>query len=166
MVINLQTYNEVLSITVPNLLKLFVISFIVFCIIPRYIFPQNHIKDNFDRFIYNIVYMVAAVLLIVPILVFLKIFSIIMLAVSFIVLKAFLIYIFEKKNYFKILRESYPPIFIKILNKLDAFYNFFAMGNIKEYKNLIALNKIPYQKIFFYVLLIGYLITLFLMLIL
>jgi hypothetical protein len=102
--------------------------------------------------------MVAAVLLIVPLLVFLKIFSIIMLAVSFVALKAVLIYIFEKKNYFKLLRESYPPLFIKILNKLDAFYNFLAMGNIKEYKNLIALNKIPYKKIFGYTLLIGYLI--------
>jgi hypothetical protein len=97
LIVDFSGFKDVLQLTNINFYKLLVISYFVFCIIPRYIFPQNHIKDSWDRFILNTIYMLASVLAIVPFLVFIHIYSIVTLIMAFFFLKAALLYIFEKK---------------------------------------------------------------------
>ncbi len=156
MVIDISSYNEVLKITVSNFIKLVIISYFVFIILPKYIFPQKHIRDDIDRIVFNFIYMIGAILLIIPLLVFLKIFSYITLILSFFLLKVLLVYIFEKKNYFVVLKNSFPPLFIKILNKLDHFYNNFVFGKYGSYKKLFSPDKISYLKIFRGILLFSF----------
>ena len=154
MVANLHIYNEVLKVNLFNLSKLIIISYFVFCLLPRYIFPQKHIQNSLDRLVYNIVYMVAAVLLIVPLLVFLKVFSFITMVFAFFILKGILYYIFEKKNIITEFRKNYHPFIINILNKLDSFYLYFLNKRIKDFKSFVKVGKIRYKKILFYCLVV------------
>ncbi len=147
LIVDFSEFTNVFKITNFNFYKLLLISFFVFVILPKYIFPQDHIKDPLDKLMYNIIYMVATILAVLPFLVFFKIYSIVTLILAFILIKAALIYIFYKKNFFKMVREAYPPFFFKILRKLDDFYLYFSQKKYLKIKKIKNLN-INYFKFF------------------
>ena len=86
MIVDVSSYTPVLKITFPNFIKLFILSYIVFYKFPQYIFPQTNIQDTLDRIVFNILYMITSVLTIVPLLLFLRIFSYTTLIMSFLLL--------------------------------------------------------------------------------
>ncbi len=136
MIYDFATQSEVLKVTIPNLVKLFIMSYIFFILLPRFIFPQIGIKTKIDRILFNIIYMTATIETFIPLLVFLKIYSYITLFLSFLFLKVLFIILFEKKNPYLTLRNNFSIFLIKTLNYLDRIYNNFFTGKYKKIRTL------------------------------
>ena len=162
MIADISVFSEVLKVTLPNFLKLLVMTFLVFYKLPQYIFPQDNIEDYLDKIVFNVLYMLISVVLIVALLLFLRIFSFITLILSFFLLKTFMVYYFEKKNYFVILQRKYQDGMVKVFNLLENFYRFQKFGKTyKDYTKLInikALTSIQSLRILISILMLIYIL--------
>ncbi len=160
MIVDLSSQVDVIKITLTSFVKLFIMSYLVFYKLPQYIFPQKHIKDNLDRIVYNVLYMITTVLIIVPLLLLIKLFSLFNLIVAFILLKSFFVYYFEKKNFFYEIMNKYNNLMVKLYDFLDYFYVFVRYGKRhKEYKQILYLKNISYTKLFKQILLTSIIIS-------
>ncbi len=145
MIVDVSSYLTVLKLTIPNLLKLMVMSYLVFYKFPQFIFPQNNIRDTLDRIVFNIIYMLFSILTIVPLLIFFKIFSYITLILAFILVKAFFLYYFEKRNFFIEVKKKYHEILLKIYDSVDLITNYFKYGReYKDYKQMLYFKNFTY----------------------
>ncbi len=148
MIVDIVSNSEVLKVTVVNYVKLLIVTYLVFYKLPQYIFPQKHINNYLDRLIFNTLYMLSSTILILAMLFFLKIFSMITLVASFILLKAGLMYFFEKRNYFLVVKRFYEKVVVHFYDFLDYLLDLFKFGRqYKTSKSLLAFGNFTAVKV-------------------
>lgn len=118
-VIDYDLINTVTKINLVNLLKLIIISYFLFYWIPNKILPQNYVDNTLDRVMYNILFSLFFTILVIPQLVFFKIFSLVIYIFLLILLKLLFIKYYEKKSINKYFAELKKNILIGIFDFFD-----------------------------------------------
>lgn len=122
MLVNTAIMSDVFIISLWNFFRLALMSGIFFYWIPRHLFPQTMIHNTMDKIMFNIVYMIAFVLLSVPILIQFHIFSMPLFLLLLLLSKALFVRLVEKKSFFDHMVYHFRILFIKSLDILDNLY--------------------------------------------
>ncbi len=99
--------------------KLLLMSTVVFYWIPTKIFPQKYTGKGIEKVIFNIVYMIAYIEIIIVFLIAIKAFSLILFIFILIATKLAFVYWYDKKNIIKYLDNLRIKSMIYILDLLD-----------------------------------------------
>ncbi len=121
MLINTALMSEIFQISLWNFAKLSIMNVMFFYWIPQYIFPQYFIKNRLDKVIFNIIYMLSFILLVIPGLVYLHIFSLPLFLLLLILFKAVTLRYFEKRNFLNEVIHIFRLLLIKTLDYIDNF---------------------------------------------
>jgi len=121
MLVNTAIMGDVASVSMIHFVKLIIMSSIFFHWIPRYIFPQYLVRDRLDSVLFNILYMVVFVVLTIPAMLFLHIFSFPLFLLLLLVAKSGFLYYFEKRNYVDELIHSFRMFLVDVLDFIDRF---------------------------------------------
>ena len=111
--------NEIFFQNSFALIKLLLVTYILFYYIPRKIFPQPKTSFQIEIIVINMIYMVSYVEIFITLFIYLKIFSIPMFLILLVATKFFFIKYYEKKDPFKILKDVKISFMIKTLDILD-----------------------------------------------
>ncbi len=122
MLIDTAIMSDVFMTSIWNFFKLSLMNIIFFYWIPKRIFPQFMIHDRLDRVMFNLIYMLGFVMLSIPILVHLHLFSLPLLLLLLLLLKMFFLYHFEKRNFLDETISDLRNLLIKILDFIDNFH--------------------------------------------
>jgi hypothetical protein len=122
MLIDTAIMGDVFQTSIWNFFKLSLMNVLFFYWIPKRVFPQFMILDRLDRVMFNIIYMLGFILLSIPILVQLHLFSLPLFLLLLLLLKVFFLYHFEKRNFLNETIDSLRNLLIKILDFIDNFY--------------------------------------------
>ena len=160
MIIDPVTQTEIFKLILLNFLKISIICFFVFYKIPQYIFPQDFVKDVYDRIIFNTIFMLGTIMIIVPFLLFLKIFSIITVLLSFFLIKALILRFYYKDSIFNKINLIRVNFTVKILEFFDYIYVAMRYGRKyrKDFKIRRLFVRLPVLKNIIFFLLIFYII--------
>jgi len=101
------------------IIKLLLVSYMIFYYLPSKIFPQEHIKSGVQKVVFNFIYMTAYVEIVVTFLVFIKIFSLLLFLLVLFLTKLVFMKFYYKQNIFKILDDTRIKLMLKSLNFLD-----------------------------------------------
>lgn len=133
--------NEAILINSLGLLKLIVVSFFIFYWIPSKIFPQDFMRDGLDKVLFNILYSVSFALLVIPQLIFFKIFSLAIYVLTLLGVKVLFIIYYEKKNISVVLADINKKFMITIFDFFDnngQFWNDYRERKTKQFKDFYA----------------------------
>lgn len=133
--------NEALRINSIGLLKLIVVSFFIFYWIPSKIFPQDFMRDGLDKVLYNALYSLSFSILVIPPLIFFKIFSIAIYIFALLGVKILFIVYYEKRNLWVVLSDLNKKIMISIFDFFDnngKFWKEYREKKSKQVKDFYA----------------------------
>jgi len=126
--IDFSILGYIFKINFINVFLLYAIAYLYFVLLPRWLFPQKYAGAGLEKVISNILYILAFSELVVPLMVFLKIFNIFTFLLVIFLTKLFFVKFYEKKEikgYFKHLRENFLigvfDFFDDYKNKIYAF---------------------------------------------
>ncbi len=128
--LNVDILEEIFKINISSLLFLALFVWLIFYILPQKIFPQEHIDNLSDRIMFNILYMLSYVLLVVPILSQIGIYSSALFFISLIFTKLLFINYYYKQNLSIYIKNKKIDTYSKILDLVEFHDNIF--DNIKE----------------------------------
>ena len=124
--IDLNTIYDIFLQNIWYVIKLLIVGYIAFYMVPTKIFPQEHTGRGVQKIVFNFIYMTAYIEIVVTFLIFIKAFSIALFIFSLIVTKlAFL------KWYYK--KELIPVLNTFKINVMMWFFNF--LDKTREFKN-------------------------------
>lgn len=132
-------YNVINDALVTNslaLLKVIVVSYFIFYLIPSKVFPQDASKDILDRILYNSLYSLSFAILVIPQLVFFKLFNLAIYIMVVIAVKLFFIKYYEKRNLFDYFEEIKSNFMIKAFNLFDNYGTIVDEAKEKNRKSL------------------------------
>jgi len=138
--LDLEIIHKIIYLNIKNALLLFIIAYLLFLFLPRRLFPQRYAGAGIENIISNILYMLAYIEIVVPLMVFLKIFTLpSFLAVLFLTKLAFVKFYYKQdpKEYLLNLKSK---ILIVVYDFLDD-----------PYQKIISLRKQLYNVLFLYV---------------
>ena len=127
--IDFSILHKVFFLTTFNIAILFIIAYILFVALPRRIFPQCYTGYGIENIITNIIYMLVYIELLVPFMIFLKIFNTFTFIAVLIGTKLFFVKFYQKESirtYFFKLRTS---ILISVFHFFDNYEDI-----IRQYK--------------------------------
>ena len=132
--INEDLIHQIITLTLPNVILLFGIAYLLFVLIPRWIFPQRYVGGGIEQYISNILYMLAYIELIVPLMILLKIFSIFTFLASFFVTKFLFVRFYQKRSVSHVLNDFKDSFLIDLFNFLDRSDKIaFIVANLKKW---------------------------------
>jgi len=111
--------SEVTRINLTNAAILMVVAYLFFVLLPRWLFPQRFAGAGLENTISNIIYMLVFIELSVPLLVFLKIFSIISFAALIIATKLLFLRFYYKRPILKTLGSIKDHWLMALFDFLD-----------------------------------------------
>ena len=117
--LNTEVLYEVFTINFSALLTLSVFVWLIFYILPQKIFPQEHIKNLPDKIMFNVLYMLSYVLLVVPILLQMKIYSLPIFIFSIVLTKLLFIKFYHKQLIRKYIYDTRIEIYSKLLDIVE-----------------------------------------------
>ena len=160
MIVDASTQLEIFKLIFLNFLKLSIIIFFVFYKIPQYIFPQDFINNIYDRIVYNTIFMLGTIMVVVPFLLFFKLFSIITLLLVFFIIKALILRFYNKDSIFNKINLIRVNLTVKILEFFDYIYVAIRYGKRykKDFKIKSLFMKLPVLKNIILFLIIFYII--------
>ncbi len=119
--IDYNVINDALATNSLGLLKVIVVSYFIFYLIPSKIFPQIACKDILDKILYNSLYSLSFAILVIPQLVFFKLFNLAIYILIVIGVKLLFIKYYEKRNLIEYFEEIKTRFMIKAFNLFDNF---------------------------------------------
>ncbi len=142
--------------------KLLIVAYALFYWLPIKIFPQKHTGVGVQKIVFNFIYMVAYVEVVVTFLIYIKIFSLLLFIFVLIATKLAFLKWYYKENIILYMHNLRMRIMLQLLNLLDhpksikdGFYNFLNLKvinfqqNFKLYK---LLQQILFITVFTYVI--------------
>ncbi len=112
--------EQILTLTIPNGLLLFGMAFLFFVYLPRWVFPQEFAGGGIERTLSNILYMLAYVELVVPLMIVLKVFSLTTFLSSLVVTKLLFYRFYYKQSVWRWLVRTKDRLFIALFDLLDS----------------------------------------------
>ena len=112
-------------------IKILIMGYVAFIYLPTKIFPQEYTGNGIRKIIYNVIYMLAYIEVVVPTLVLLKFFSILIFALALLITKLAFKKWYYKEDPIQYLVEIKRKILLFIFDSLDAPQIF--INNIKNY---------------------------------
>ena len=128
-------YN-IFSLNLQNIFILFSIAYILFIFLPRRIFPQHYAGAGIENIISNILYMLVFIELVVPLLVFLKLFNTFTFIATLIGMKLFFVKFYEKKSIKAYLLAKRVAIMIAIFHFFDNYQEILYQYKKKKIEEL------------------------------
>ncbi len=125
--IDLGLSQKIFELNFPSILLLFVIAYLFFVILPQYIFPQKYAGVGLERKLSNILYMLAYIELLIPVMVLLKIFNLFMFIAAILLTKLLFYKFYEKKDPLKALKNFKDRLLIALFDFADNY------GDILKY---------------------------------
>lgn len=139
--IDLHVISTIFYKNIWYLIKLLLVAYVVFYYTPSKIFPQEHIKSGMQKIVFNFVYMTAYIEIVVPFLIFIKIFSLLLFILVIIATKFSFMHFYYKRDIFKIMNDLRINLMLKVLNILDK-PNEFKQNLLKYFhENLITFQR-------------------------
>lgn len=133
--LDLDVIYQILTKNIWYILKLLVLAYGVFYILPSKIFPQEHAGGGIQKVVFNFVYMTAYVETVVTFLIFIKAFSLILFIITLILTRLAILKWYYKKdivNIFVHMRISVMLFFLHVLdNQKEVREN--ATNTIREW---------------------------------
>ncbi len=117
--INTEILYEIFTINFSALLMLGIFIWLVFYLFPQIIFPQEHIKNLADKIMFNILYMLSYTLLVIPILLQMKIYSLPIFIASLFITKLLFVKFYYKQLVRKYIYDVKVDIYAKILDMVE-----------------------------------------------
>lgn len=111
--------NELYPIVSLALLKLSIIVWFLFYWLPQRVFPQTGIADLPDKIMFNSLYMLVFIELFVPLLLIIKIYSIVIFFLSIFLFKLFILHFYEKRNLRVLFKEKKQQYYAKLLDTFE-----------------------------------------------
>jgi len=102
------------------LIKLLIVSSVLFYYLPSYLFPQPYKYFSVERVVYNFVYMVFYVEIVVTFMIFMKVFSILLFIFSLFLTKGLFLKFYYKKDFIKYLNNRRVYYMLLMLEFLEA----------------------------------------------
>ncbi len=153
--VDLNIIYQIFSKNIWYIFKIFVVAYAAFYWLPTLIFPQEHTGNGVQKIVFNFVYMVAYIEVVVTFLIFIKIFSLIIFIFVLIATKLAFLKWYYKKNislYLNRLRVSFMLWSLDVLEnpkKLKIWaWEFFKKKVLDFQKSLTIYNL--FQKILFF----------------
>lgn len=112
-----------------NIVLLFIVAYFLFLFIPRRIFPQHYAGAGIENIVSNILYMLVFIELVVPLMVFLKLFNTFTFIIALVGVKLFFVKYYEKKDIKAYLQDLRTSFMVSIFHFLDNYHEI-----IEEYK--------------------------------
>jgi len=112
-------FSEIARINITHSAILFAVAYLYFILLPRWLFPQRYAGAGLEKTISNILYILVFTELTIPLLVFLKIFSIISFAISIIILKLLFLKFYYRKPILATLGRLKDRILIALFDFFD-----------------------------------------------
>lgn len=132
MLVNTELMSEVFMISSWNFFRLSVMSALFFHWVPRNIFPQTMIDNTLDRILFNILYMLGFVMLAIPLLSLLQIFSMPLFMLLLLLVKAFFVHHLDRESLTQRVIERARAILISILDLIDNFYLYWKDPSVRH----------------------------------
>ncbi len=142
--------------------KILIVAYTLFYWLPTKIFPQEYTGEGMQKIIYNFIYMVAYVEIIVPFLIFIKIFSILLFIFIIILTKLAFLQWYYKKDTILLLNRIRISIMLYSLDILDnpkelknKFWSFIKRKSLELQRSLTLYTlsqKILFFVVFFYII--------------
>lgn len=139
--IDLHIIYQILVKNIWYVMKLLIVSYFIFYWVPTKIFPQEYTGRGIQKVVFNFVYMTAYVEIVVPFLIFIKVFSLLLFIFVLIGTKFTFLQWYYKKNvleYLNDLRVNAMIWFLDLLDKPDYFK--------EKFKNYIHKKFIDFQQ--------------------
>ena len=160
--LNDKVIGEIVFLNSISLLKLFLVSYVLFYFIPKKLFPQPKTSSQIEVIIINIIYMVAYIEIFVTFFIFFRIFSIPIFLVLLVATKLLFIKFYDKKNPFEFLNKLKIDIMINILDILDNPKQFYKSYIQKQKEKIIQIQtKITFFRVLKFLLYMGVIIYIF-----
>jgi len=152
--------NQIFWQNLYYLIKLLIVSAILFYYIPSKIFPQPYKGYSVEKVVFNFVYMVFYVEIVVTFMIFLKIFSILLFIFSLFLTKALFIQFYDKKNIFEYLDKMRVFYMLLVLDLLENPKAYFKKIKDKLVQKIISFqNNIRFYNVIKYFLFIAVFLT-------
>ncbi len=110
---------EIIKINLTKSVLLFFVAWILFVWLPRVIFPQKYAGAGAEKYLSNILYMLAFIEIVVPLMILLHIFSFLSFLAVLLFTKLLFLRYQRKKSITSILEEYKNRLLIKIFDLLD-----------------------------------------------
>ncbi len=118
--VDLKLASETFWLNFGMFLRLAVMMIIFFYYIPRLIFPQNLFpKRSAENILYNIFMMTAVIETVIPLLIFLKIYSLALFLIVLFLIRLGFLKFYEKKEVIPWINQLYQKAFIAIMDFFD-----------------------------------------------
>lgn len=117
--IDLNIPYEILTANIWYLFKLCLVSYFLFYWLPSKVFPQEHMKNKIEKVVFNFIYMIAYIELVVTFLIFTKIFSLLFFILVLLMTKVLFLKFYYKKDIFVLINNLRIKIMLGMLNILD-----------------------------------------------
>ncbi len=101
------------------ILKILIMGYVAFIWLPKLIFPQEHTGSGMQKVVYNVVFMITYVEIVVPSLVLMKIFSILIFAISLFLTKLAFLKWYYKRSPLEYMVNLKRTILLWIFDTLD-----------------------------------------------
>ncbi len=121
----------VVEILIPQFFKLTFLIFLFFYWIPSKVFPQVGIRDTYDKVMFNILYMVLFIEIIIPLMLLFRVFSYLLFLSLIVVTKLLVMKYYEKihlRLYFVDLQNKIMVFILNSLDDLPGFLGALRMG--------------------------------------
>ena len=132
---------QIAKINAFNIILLYAVAIFYFLLLPRWLFPQRYSGGGIEKNLSNILYMLAFTELVVPLMVFLKIFTLFTFFAAIIATKMFFLHFYEKRDIKEYFLGSTRDFLLKIYDFLDD-----VKGNLLRWKNLVSTQIFLYFK--------------------
>ncbi len=162
--IDLDIINQIIVKNIWNIARLLIMSYFVFYLLPSKIFPQDNIKKGIEKKIFNFVYMVAYVEIVITFLISIKVFSLFLFIIILFLTKLAFLKFYYKKDILKYLNNLRIKIMLYILNLLDNpiqtknnilnFFHNYLLSLEESITGYILLKKILIISVFIFIILI------------
>jgi len=121
-IIDLKLSLEIFWLNFGMFLRLLVMSYIFFYVIPKRVFPQGIFPEqSIENKLYNIFMMIAYVELVVPLMILIKIYSLFLFLVTLFITKLLILKYYDKKEIWPWIENLYHGAFIKIMDFFDRY---------------------------------------------
>lgn len=117
--VDLNVAHQIFIKNIWYIIKILLVGYVIFYWIPTKIFPQEYTGQNIEKVVYNFIFMTAYVEVIVPFLVFIKIFSLLLFVFTLIGTKLAFLKWYYKKDILPYLHNMKVNSMLLMLNILD-----------------------------------------------
>ncbi len=147
--------EKITLINIQNALLLFAIAYGLFLWLPRRLFPQRYSGGGMENIISNILYMLAYIELVVPLMVFFKIFSLFSFLAVIFLTKLFFVRFYYKRSVKEYLVGKWRAFFIGVYDFLDEYDKRFEAFKKRFFQELfLFFRHLNYYQLFKKILLV------------